>query len=98
MTSKEVHTLCDYYGVSKNDADYNLMINMLKDFLNKKIISLAKKQDMENIFGIEKELLANLTVSSLISKKEKVEELISDAEKSNLDRNKVLLYIFNSIF
>ncbi|MCT4575407.1 MAG: DNA polymerase III subunit delta' [Alphaproteobacteria bacterium] len=98
MTSKEVHKICDYYGMSKNDDDYNLMINMLKDFLNKKIISLAKQQDMDNVFGIEKELLANLTVNSLISKKAKVEELISDTEKSNLDRNKILLYIFNSIF
>ena len=97
LYAKQLHKFCDEYGVAKNDEKYQLLTAMLENFLSKKILSIAKNKPMINIIGIENVILDDESVSDLIKLKENIEQLISDTRISNLDRGKVLLYIFSSL-
>jgi DNA polymerase III subunit delta' len=97
IDAKQVHKFCEEYGYAKNDEKYQLLTTMLENFFSKKILSIAKNKPMENITGLEEIILQDASVESLLSQKENIEKLISDAEISNLDRNKILLYIFSTL-
>lgn len=97
IDSKQLHKFCEEYGNSKNDEQYQILTTMLKNFLSKKIISIAKNKPMIDVLGIESVILDDYTAEKLIKAKESIEKLISDAEISNLDRSKILLYMFSSV-
>ncbi len=97
LDAKQLHKFCEEYGNSKNDDKYQLLTTMLKNFLSKKILAIAKNTPMPNILGFENVILEESSVNQLMETKENIEKLISDAEISNLDRSKILLYIFSSV-
>jgi len=96
LTTTELHKICAEYGASKNDASYVILISMLNNFLNRKILSLFKEDSLPKVLGIEDVVLEKRDGEELLKAKEEISRMIFDADISNLDRSKTLLYIFDT--